>query len=267
MEAAPNSDARDHYRVDELGDGVVFTITRARRLNAITRPVLDGLAAALDRYEAGPVRFMIVTGSEKRAFCAGTDLAELSGMDSDARDAKNAYARELFYRLSRSPLVSVAAINGLAYGGGLELAMACTLRIAAPHADLCLPEVKLGVLPSYGGTQFLPALIGQARALDMMLTARAVDAREALSIGLVSRIAESPESLQSEALALARSVTRFSRIATAGIRRSVQAASAVVTAQGLALEGQEARVAMDSDDAREGVAAFLEKRAPVFRDR
>ncbi len=256
-----------HCTVEPLDDdGIVFTITRARRLNALTRPVLLALADTWDRHESGAVRFVIVTAQGERAFCSGTDLTELQTLDDDARDEKNRLARDLFMRISRSPLLGVAAINGLAYGGGLELAMACPLRIAAPHADFCLPEIKLGVLPSYGGTQFLPSIVGPARALDMMLTARAVRADEALAIGLVHRIASSGDALLAEAIALARSVTRHSRVAIGGIRRCVDAAGAVVTREGLDVEAREARIAMASDDAREGVAAFLEKRAPRFRD-
>ena len=257
----------DGFRVEHLGDGVVFTITRERRLNALTRPVLDGLAACLDTHESGDARFIVVTAEGGRAFCAGTDLAELSGLDDAQREAKNGFARDLLLRLSRSRLVSVAAINGLAYGGGLELAMACTLRICAPHARFCLPEIRLGVLPSYGGTQFLPAIVGPARALDLMLTARVLNADEALAMGLVSRLCTDVARLRDDALALARSVTGFSRVAIDGIRAAVAAAGPQPTDAGLAVEARHAAVAMRSDDGREGVAAFLEKRAPVFRDR
>ncbi len=255
------------YQVERLADGVVFTITRGRRLNALTRPVLDGLAACLDAHESGDARFIVVTAEGDRAFCAGTDLAELSGLDDTQREAKNGFARDLLLRLSRSRLVSVAAINGLAYGGGLELAMACTLRISAAHARFCLPEIRLGVLPSYGGTQFLPAIVGPARALDLMLTARVLDADEALAMGLVSRLCTDAARLRDDALALARSVTGFSRVAIDGIRAAVAAAGTQPTDEGLAVEARHAAVAMRSDDGREGVAAFLEKRAPVFRDR
>ena len=121
------------YTVEPIAEGAIFTIERPAKLNALTKPVLLGLAATLDALEAGGARLLVVTGRGERAFCAGTDLGELQGLDMAARMAKTSMARDLLVRLSRSPLVSVAAVNGLAYGGGLELAMACTLRIAAPH--------------------------------------------------------------------------------------------------------------------------------------
>jgi enoyl-CoA hydratase len=185
-------------------------------------------------------------------------------MDGEARMAKTAMARDLLVRLSRSRLVSVAAINGLAYGGGLELAMACTLRIAMPRAAMSLPEIKLGLLPAYGGTQFLPAIVGSARATELMLTGRAVSAAEALTIGLIHRIALLDAPLREQALEFGREVTGFSPAAIAGIRRCVEAAGTMVTDAGLAVEDEQVRAVFDGPDAREGVAAFLEKRMPRF---
>ena len=256
-----------HFDVEHLADGAIFRLTRPRKLNSITKPILEGLATCLDDLEAGGGRFLVVIGEGERAFCAGTDLAELQGMPMEAANAKNRMARQLFFRLSQAPVVSVAALNGLAYGGGLELAMACMFRIAAPHADMSLPEIKLGVLPTYGGTQFLPAIVGAPRALDLMLTGRPVSAEEALSMGLINRIAEPGAPLLDQAIALARSVTQYSQVAIDCIRRCVAASGPKVTENGLAVEDEEARRILRSEDAREGVSAFLEKRAPSFRNR
>jgi enoyl-CoA hydratase len=264
---AAGAGALPEFVVEPLADGAIFRIERPARLNALTRPVLLGLAACIDALEAGGGRLLVVIGAGDRAFCAGTDLTELQGMDGAARMAKTAMARDLLVRLSRSRLVSVAAINGLAYGGGLELAMACTLRLAAPHAAMSLPEVKLGLLPAYGGTQFLPAIVGAARATELMLTGRAVPADEAAAIGLVHRLAAAGVPLAEQALAFGREVTRFSPSAVEGIRRCLAAAGPVVTDAGLALEDEQVRAVFDGPDAREGVAAFLEKRPPVFRAR
>ena len=250
------------YTVEPIAEGAIFTIERPAKLNALTKPVLLGLAATLDALEAGGARLLVVTGRGDRAFCAGTDLGELQGLDMAARMAKTSMARELLVRLSRSPLVSVAAVNGLAYGGGLELAMACTLRIAAPHVRVSLPEVKLGLLPAYAGTQFLPALIGPGRALEMMLTGRAVAVDEAAAMGLVNRVATADAPLCDQAVAFGREVTRHAPSAIAAIRACVAAAGATVTDAGLAVEDAQVRANFDHPDAREGVAAFLEKRQP-----
>src|SRR5690606_2299516 len=160
--------------------------------------------------------------------------------------------------------ISVAAINGLAFGGGLELAMACTLRLAMPGATMALPEVKLGLLPAYAGTQFLPALVGKARALEIMMTGRTLATEEALSIGLIHRVAKSDSPLLEQALGFGREVVRGSPGALSSIRQCVDAAGNQVSEAGLAVEDAAVRATFDSDDAREGVAAFLEKREPRF---
>jgi enoyl-CoA hydratase len=267
MPTSPDGQDDAHFRIEPLDDGAVFRITRPNRLNAITRPVLQGLAGCLDALEARGARVLIVTAEGERAFCAGTDLAEAREMGDDAMIAKSARARDLFLRMSRSRVLSVAAVNGLAFGGGLELAMACTMRIVAPHAQCSLPEVKLGLLPAYGGTQFLPALVGKARALDLMLTGRPVGAAEALAMGLVDRVADAGRPLLEQALELARSVTQYSQVAIDAIRECLDAAGPDVTDAGLAAEDAAVRRVMRSDDAREGVAAFLAKRPPAFRHR
>lgn len=254
-------------RLDWLDDGAVLTITRPSRLNAVTRPVLDLLEQALDQAEARGARFLLLTGEGERAFCAGTDLQEARELGDDAMVAKCARARSLLWRLSEAPFLSVAAVNGLAFGGGLELAIACTMRIAVPTARLAMPEIKLGVLPAYGGTQFLPALIGRARALDLMLTGRTVEVPEAQAIGLIDRVAAPGAPLLGQALALARSITVYSAGAVAAIRHCVRASGPAVTASGMAVEDAQVQTVMRSDDAHEGIAAFLDKRAPRFGTR
>lgn len=273
-------------------DCAVFRILRARKLNALTRNVMQGLSDCLDEAERRGVRALVIVGEGEKAFCAGTDLAELKGLDNAARVAKNRYARDLLVRLHRAKLVSVAAVNGLAFGGGLELALACTFRIASPHATFSLPEVKLGVLPVYGGTQFLPKVVGPARATDMMITGRTVDCTEALTMGLISRVAGSDgqpsvslsaisagralaatagplsaDRLVEQALLLARSVTCWSQVAINAIRACVEASGTEITDEGLASEDVQGGVVMASEDGREGVRAFVEKRPPVFRHR
>ena len=252
-------------RIDWHKEGAYFQLTRPDKFNTITTAILDSLSHCLDEIERRRSRWLVVSGEGERAFCAGADLAEAGSMSPDEIDIKNERARTLFFQLSNSSAISVAAINGLAYGGGLELAMACTFRISARHALFSLPEVKLGVLPSYGGTQFLPAIIGYARALDLMLTGRSVNAEEALAMGLISRIASSETPLVDQARDLGALVTGYSQVAIGGIRRCVAASGSMVTTDGLAVEGVQAKSTLRSADAGEGVRAFLEKRAPVFR--
>lgn len=262
MSAAENPE----FVFEPIGEQVhLFRVNRPAKLNALTRPVLDGIAAALDTLEAGGPAVLVVTGAGDRAFCAGTDLGEIQGMERDARLAKNKLARDLFFRLSRSPVISIAAVNGLAYGGGLELAMACTFRLAPPAVKLSLPEIKLGLLPAYGGTQFLPALIGRDRALDLMLTGEPITAQAGAAMGLITRLADPNQPLTEQAVEWANQIARFSRPAIDAIRASVDAAGPVVTSDGLAVEDEQVRAVFGTEDAREGVAAFLEKRAPVFR--
>lgn len=260
-------DDAPHFTIDWLEDGAVFTLRRPRKLNSVTRQILDGLSACLDELEKRGNRMLIITGEGDKAFCAGTDLAESSRLSRAEGEAKNDFARALFFRLSQAKIISVAAVNGLAFGGGMELAMACLFRVVAPHADMSLPEIKLGVLPTYGGTQFLPALVGQSRALDIMLTGRRVGSAEALMLGLATRVAEGDASLVDQALALARSITCYSQVAIDCTRACAEAAGPQVTQAGLEAERAQVMIVMESEDSKEGVRAFLEKRAPVFRHR
>ena len=252
------------FSIETLDQGAVFRIERPGKLNALTRAVMKGLADCIDDLEARRARLLVITSAGDRAFCAGTDLGEMRGLSLEERMAKSDASRELLVRLHRSRLVSVAAINGLAFGGGLELSMACTLRIAAAHATLSLPEVKLALVPAYAGTQLLPALVGRARALEMMLTGRAVETAEALGMGLIHRIADAGSPLLDQAIAFGGEVTRWSPTAVAAIRACVDASGDALSDDGLAVERKQVNTNYASDDAREGMAAFLEKRPPRF---
>lgn len=254
------------HTVEWEGEGAIFRLENPRRLNAITNDMLDGLTETLDELERRKGRYLIITGEGDKAFSAGTDLHEARAGASDPRNAGRAdRARGLFYRLSKAPVISVAALNGLAYGGGLELAMACTFRIAAPHVRLSLPEIKLGVLPSYGGTQFLTALVGRSRALELMLTGRVVAIDEAVSLGLVDHVLQGPENVVARSKTFVNSIMAYSQVAIDGVRACVEVAGETVTQAGLDAEGNQVARVSASHDADEGIAAFLEKRAPVFR--
>jgi len=255
------------YSVDWNEEGAVFTIRRPAKFNAITRNVIAGLTEVLDDLEAGKGRSLIVMGEGEKAFCAGTDLSEASGLSPEELDAKSDTARALFFRLYKSKVITIAAVNGLAFGGGLELAMSCMFRIAAPHATMSLPEVKLAVVPAYGGTQMLPVLVGRSHALDMMLTGRTVGTDEALRIGLINRLATADEDLLTQAQAYLRTMTCYSHSAITAICDCMDTAGGVVTDEGMALEEAAVKRVAKSYDRYEGIAAFLEKRAPKFEHR
>jgi enoyl-CoA hydratase len=248
------------FTIETLPEGALFRIERPAKMNALTRAVVQGLGDCMSDLEQRRARLLVITGAGDRAFCAGTDLGELQGLTLEERMAKSDVARALLVRLHRSKLISVAGMNGLAYGGGLELALACTLRIAAPHVKMSLPEVKLALVPAYAGTQLLPAVIGRARALDMMLTGRAVDASEAHAMGLIHRVAATDSPIANQAIAFGRDITRWSPTAVAAIRACIDAASDTLTDTGLAIEREQVNANYASADAREGMAAFLEKR-------
>jgi len=257
----------DDYTIESRDECVVLRLTRPAKRNAITRAILDGIEACCDALDAGRGRALVVTGEGDRAFSAGTDLEESATMSAEAAMAKTVRARTLLIRIHRATWTSIAALNGLAYGGGLELALACTFRVAVPGVRVALPEIKLGVLPTYGGTQLLPAVVGRARALDLLLTGRAVEVDEAYRIGLLDRIAADRDALLPEAFAFADAILAHSQYAIDRIRRAVDAAGATVTDAGMAVEMEAFRELMASEDAREGILAFLEKRAPTFRHR
>ena len=256
------------YQIERIENCVIFKITRPARLNAITREVLDGLSACIDELEQHAENHgLIIVGEGERAFCAGTDLFERDTLSDAEIRAKSDQARNLIVRLHKAPFISIAALNGLAYGGGLELALACVFRIAAPQVQCSLPEVKLGLIPAYAGTQLLPALIGPSRALDMMLTGRAVATDEALQMGLINRIATGDETLLEQAMEYLGSITRNSRVAIDAIRQCAAVAGPRLSDHGLQIERDYVIEVGRSEDAAEGVAAFREKRKAIFKHR
>lgn len=247
-----------------LDDCALLRLNRPAALNALSFEILDKIAAALDEVAGWKVRALIVTGAGEKAFCAGADIKELRGRSMIARKQGAQRGQAAFARLDRLPFPSVAAINGLAFGGGLELALACTFRVAVRSARLGLPEIKLGLIPGYGGTQRLPRLIGEARALDMILLGRTVTAEEAAQIGLVHRLVDG--AAVEGALAYVREFSGFSLLALGLARDAVQRALDVPIHEGLKIEADLSTLAFSTADAEEGMAAFIEKRKAVFRD-
>lgn len=249
-------------RQDEFA---VVTLDRQEALNALSAAVLRELAQAFDQVAAGDARALIVTGAGAKAFCAGADIKELTGRSLTGQRRDAAFGQAVLARLDSLPMPSVAAINGYAFGGGLELALACTFRIAVPGAKMGLPEIKLGLIPGYGGTQRLPRAVGEARALEMILCGRTVEAEEALRIGLVHRIAEG-DPVQA-AIAFARGFSGYGLPALRLARDAVKRALEVPLHEGLNIEADLNTLAFQTEDALEGMNAFMEKRKPRFQDR
>ncbi len=249
-------------RMDKLA---VVTLDRPEALNALSFSLLRELAAAFDETAAGDARALLITGAGDRAFCAGADVTELMGRPLQAARDGAVLGQAVMAKLDTLPIPSIALINGYAFGGGLELALACTFRLAASGARLGLPEIKLGLIPGYGGTQRLPRLVGAARALEMILTGRTVAAEEALAIGLVNRIVDGH--LLTAGRSFADEMTGHSRIALGLARDAVRRGLQMSLSEGLAIEADLNALAFQTGDAAEGMTAFIEKRKPAFRDR
>lgn len=242
----------------------ILTLDRQEVLNALSFAMLREIGDAFDQVAQSDARALIVTGAGPKAFCAGADIKELRGRSLLEQKRGAELGQGVFAKLDALPMPSIAVINGHAFGGGLELAMACTFRLAARHAKMGLPEVKLGLIPGYGGTQRLPRLIGEARALEIIATGRTVDAEEAFRIGLVNRLIDG-DPLEA-GLAFAREMTEFSLLTLGFARAAVQRAAQLPLSEGLKAEAELSTLAYRTADAEEGMAAFVEKRKPDFRD-
>jgi len=248
-------------RSDEFS---VLTLDRQEALNALNFATLRELDAALDEVEAGDARALLVTGAGERAFCAGADIKELLGRSLAAQRRDAANGQRIVSRFGRLKMPSIALINGYAFGGGLELALACNFRLALRTARLGLPEIKLGLIPGYGGTQRLPRLVGEARALEIIMTGRTVNADEAERIGLVNRLVDGD--LVEAGRAFAREMTGYGLPALGLARDAVSRALDLPLDDGLKVEADLNTLAFQTADAKEGMDAFIGKRKPVFRD-
>lgn len=245
-------------------DCAILTLNRPEAFNALSFAILGEIGAAIDESARSNARALIVTGAGPKAFCAGADIKELGGRNLVAQKRGAEFGQAVFAKLDTLPISSIAVVNGFAFGGGLEFALACTFRLATPNAKMACSEIKLGLIPGYGGTQRLPRLIGEARALELIMTGRTIDAAEAERIGLVSRVVSGDPI--AEGLAFAKSFTGYSLPTLAFARAAVQRALTVPLQEGLKIEADLSTLAYRTDDAAEGIAAFTEKRPPRFRD-
>ncbi|RWA52316.1 enoyl-CoA hydratase [Cupriavidus sp. UYMSc13B] len=251
----------------EYKDGfAVLTLNRPDALNAISFAVLAQLDSVLDDIEHSDARGLIVVGAGNKAFCAGADIRELNGRTLAAQKQDTLRGQATISRLARLKVPSVAVVQGYAFGGGLEIALACTFRIATATAKMGLPEIKLGLIPGYGGTQRLPRLIGEARALELMLSGGVLDASEALAAGLVSRVIDHGD-LVGAGREFLLPLTQYSLTASRLIRESVARGMSASLEDGLRIEADLITLAFQSADANEGMQAFIEKRKADFKDR
>ncbi|MFO7156250.1 MAG: enoyl-CoA hydratase-related protein [Pseudomonadota bacterium] len=255
------------FRVESREGGAieVWTIDGEARRNAISRAMRAELERLIEEAQSKrELRAVVITGAGDKAFCAGADLKERAGMSEEEVRAFLLDLRRTFRALELSDKIFVAAINGAAYGGGTELALACDLRVIRRGAKMALTETRLAIIPGGGGTQRLPRLVGMAVAKDLILTGRAVDAEEAYRLGLVNRIA-ADDDVVGAAVALAAEVAEGGPIALAAAKAAIQQGMELGLDEALELEYQQYQRTLHTADRLEGLAAFREKRKPVYR--
>jgi enoyl-CoA hydratase/carnithine racemase len=251
-------------RIEREGPVEVWTIDGEARRNSISRAMLRELNEHLARARGDrALRCVVITGAGDKAFCAGADLKERASMSAADVHAFHGGLRGALRAIEAAPQPFVAALNGAALGGGLELALACDLRVAADTAQLGLPEVSLGIIPGGGGTQRLPRLVGVARAKDLVLTARRITAAEALAMGLVSRVAP-PAALLKAALEVAAQIARNAPVSLRQAKRAIDDGLHLPLEEALDLENRLYQDCLGTKDRVEALRAFAEKRPPVF---
>jgi len=242
-----------------------ITINRPKALNALNIATLSELETALDEIEKNEDIWVgVITGSGDKAFGAGADLNELSKLSLTNALAYSKMGHRIFGKIERMGKPFIAGINGMALGGGFELALACTLRIMSQQAKLSFPELSLGGLPGFGGTQRLPRVIGKSRALWYLLTGERIDADSALKMGLVHKVV-APEAVQEECDKLAGLLCQKSPVSVRLALQAVNSGSEIDLENGLDLEAALMTIAMLTEDAKEGIDAVLGKRRPSFR--
>lgn len=250
----------------QIHEGIqTITISRPTALNALNRELLQELDAAIAEFHKDhDAHGLIITGDGEKSFVAGADIKEFSSIDpKDAADFSRR-GQKLFGKLETSIKPVIAAVNGFALGGGCELAMACHIRLATQNAKFGLPEVTLGIIPGYGGTQRLSQLVGRGKALELMMTANMVTADEAKAIGLVNHVVATRTELIELAETMMKKILSNGRIAVANVIKSVNAGYGYEGA-GYEAEAKNFGACVQTDDFREGAAAFVEKRKPVFK--
>lgn len=256
-------------RVENPEEGIrVFTIDRPEKLNALNAQVVEELAAAVAAVESErALRCVVLTGGGEKAFIAGADIGELAKLTPVEGREHSRRGQALLDRIEALPVPTIAAVNGYAYGGGLELAMACTIRVASENARMGLPETSLGIIPGYGGTQRLARHVGGPRALELVLTSeKGLTAAEAERIGLVNRVVPAGQALNA-ALEIARKIRANGPTACRYALESIRRGLDMPLAEGQVFEATLFGLCAATEDMREGMTAFLEKRQPKFTGR
>ena len=239
----------------------IITINRPDKLNALNKDVMNDLDKVMEEVQDDPaIKGVIITGSGQKGFVAGADIAEFLGLSSDEGKALAKRGQDIFFKIENCNKPIIAAVNGFALGGGCELAMACHFRIAAENAKFGQPEVNLGLIPGYGGTQRLVHLIGKGRALELLMTGNMIDAQTALQYGLVNHVT-SQEELLNKAKSILEVITTKAPLA---IAHCITAANVAYSEDGYQKELEAFGRSFETEDMKEGTAAFLEKRKPVF---
>jgi enoyl-CoA hydratase len=258
--------AYKYVLVDREDRIAVVTINRPDKFNALNDEVVAEIGAAMDELAAeDDVHAIILTGAGEKSFVSGADIGMLQALKSPTDAVANSgRGQAVTLKIERLPKPVIAAINGYALGGGLELAMACDIRLAADTAKMGQPEIGLGLIPGYGGTQRLPRLVGKGMAKLMIFTGDMIDAEEALRIGLVQRVVPGAE-LLTKAKALATKLAEKAPLTMAACKRAINLGLEVDLERGLSIESLEFGVVSATEDYQEGTTAFLEKRKPVFK--
>jgi enoyl-CoA hydratase/carnithine racemase len=250
--------------VESAGQVRILTLNRPENMNALDLPTLESLADIVAKLPSDrSARVVVITGGGEKAFCSGADLKERSGLAPDQVRRFITLIRDTFSALEAIPQPVIAAVNGLALGGGTELALASDLRVASEHATLGLTEVKWAVIPAAGGTQRLPRLIGKGRAMEMILTGRRVGTAEALAIGLVNRVVPAGD-LMAAAMEMAGLILEAGPLAVQQAKRAIHQGSETGLSAGLLLETAAYETIISTRDRLEGLAAFRERRKPVY---
>lgn len=253
----------DHLKIEVDGSITLLTINRPEVLNALSRAVIGELGDAFDALASAAPRAVILTGGGDKAFVAGADIKEFESMDSKSAHAYAKAGQALMNKIERFPAPVIAAINGYALGGGCELALACHMRVAAEDAVFGQPEVGLGIISGFGGSQRLPRLVGKGVAVELLTTGRRIKADEALRIGLVNRVVPAEELIPA-CRHLAGEIAKQGPLAVSATLTAVNRGMECDQEAGLDLEAQLFASTFDTRDQKEGVRAFLEKRPPEF---
>ncbi len=252
--------------VERRGGVAVVTVNRPEKLNALNIRTRSEILAALEELAGDDeIRVVVITGAGDKAFIAGADINEFAGKTALEQRAIMR-SRRAFDSVEEFPKPVIAMINGYALGGGCELAMACDIRIASSRAKLGQPEIKLGIIPGGGGTQRMPRLIGEGRAMELILTGDMISAEEAERLGLVNHVV-APEELESKTMEIANKIAEMSPVALRMAKQAVKNAARTDLRAGLEAELDLFALCFASEDKEEGVRAFIEKRQPQFRGR